>query len=161
MPSYDRRAALVVVDVQNDFADPHGSLAVPGGEAIIEEVNAQVALARAGGSPVVYTQDWHPPQTPHFSAQGGLWPAHCVRETWGAAMHPRLVITGETVRKGEDGSDGYSAFTARDPVSGDTDATDLDRMLRVAGVERIVVVGLATDYCIVETACDARMLTGV
>jgi nicotinamidase/pyrazinamidase len=158
VPTYDPRTALLVVDVQNDFADPAGSLYVPGGEDVIDEINAQVALARAAGAPVVLTQDWHPPQTPHFVTSGGIWPPHCVQDTWGAAFHPTLVADGEVVRKGADGGDGYSAFSVRDPTSGATASTPLDRILRDAGVERVVVVGLATDYCVVESACDARML---
>jgi nicotinamidase/pyrazinamidase len=156
--SYDRRTALLVVDVQNDFADERGSLAVPGGSRIVPEVNAQVALARAADAPIFYSQDWHPPETPHFITSGGPWPVHCVRDTWGAAFHPDLEVAGPTVRKGEDGGDGYSAFSVRDPASGEATATVLDRWLRDAGIERLVVGGLATDYCVVETTCDARML---
>jgi nicotinamidase/pyrazinamidase len=156
--SYDSRTALVVVDVQNDFADPHGSLAVAEATGIIPEVNAQVALAEAGGALVVYTADRHPPSTPHFAQDGGAWPVHCVAGTWGAELHRDLVVHGTVVAKGEDGGDGYSAFSVRDPASGDTTATAMDALLRGRGVERLVVVGLATDYCVVETACDARML---
>jgi nicotinamidase/pyrazinamidase len=158
VPGYDPRTALVVVDVQNDFADARGNLAVPGGAGVVPEVNAQIALARAAGSPVFFTQDWHPPVTPHFASSGGPWPDHCVRDTWGAELHPDLVVAGSVVRKGEDGGDGYSAFSVRDAVTGEGTATLLDGALRDAGVERIVVVGLATDYCVVETVCDARML---
>jgi nicotinamidase/pyrazinamidase len=158
VPTYDPKTALVVVDVQNDFVDPAGGLAVPGAEAVIDEVNAQVALARAGDASVIYTQDWHPPTTPHFAKDGGIWPVHCVMDTWGSAFHPGLVVQGDTIHKGVDGGDGYSAFSVRDPTSGDTSATELDGMLRRAGVERIVIAGVATDYCVVETACDARML---
>jgi len=158
VPSYDRRTALLVVDVQNDFADPSGSLSVAGAETIIGEINAQIALATAAGATVILTQDWHPPETPHFAKDGGIWPTHCVRETWGAALYPALRADGRVLRKGEDGSDGYSAFSVRDPGSGEIAATVLDQLLRDAGIEKIVVVGLATDYCVVETACDARML---
>jgi len=156
--SYDPRTALIVVDVQNDFADHAGSLYVPGGERVIDDVNAEIARARAAGAPVLYTQDWHPSSTAHFAKDGGIWPAHCVEDTWGAAFHPGLVIDGEVVRKGREGGDGYSGFSVRDPLSGDVTATVLDELLRSGGVERVVVVGLATDYCVVETACDARML---
>jgi nicotinamidase/pyrazinamidase len=156
--AYDPRTALVVVDVQNDFADPQGSLYVPRGHEIVEEVNAEIARAQAAGADVVYTQDWHPPDTPHFAKDGGIWPVHCVEHTWGAAMHPGLVVDGSVVRKGHEGGDGYSGFSVRDPLSGDVTATILDELLRGRGVERIVVVGLATDYCVVETVCDARML---
>jgi nicotinamidase/pyrazinamidase len=158
VPRYDPRTALVVVDVQNDFADPDGSLSVAGAGRVVEEANAQIAQAVAAGAPVFYTQDWHPPTTPHFAKDGGTWPVHCVADRWGAALHPGLLVQGTVLRKGEDGSDAYSGFTARDPASGETSPTPLDDLLRAAGAERIVVVGLATDYCVVETVCDARML---
>ena len=73
---------------------PQGSLYVPGGDVIVDEVNAEVARAQAAGAHVVYTQDWHPPATPHFVTDGGIWPVHCVEDTWGAAFHPRLVVDG-------------------------------------------------------------------
>jgi nicotinamidase/pyrazinamidase len=82
----DESVGLVVVDVQNDFADPGGSLYVDGGETIIPLVNRLVESAEAAGAFVVYTQDWHPPVTPHFQTQGGVWPVHCVRDTWGPSF---------------------------------------------------------------------------
>src|SRR5450759_192419 len=87
-PEYDTTTALIVVDVQNDFADPTGNLSVAGGDAIVPYVNGQIAAALAGGAFVAYTQDWHPPSTPHFAKDGGPWPVHCVAGTWGAAFHP-------------------------------------------------------------------------
>ena len=84
------KAALIVVDVQNDFADPKGSLYVKGGEMVVPVINEQVEAARAAGALVVYTQDWHPTSTPHFQKDGGIWPVHCVKETWGAELHPDL-----------------------------------------------------------------------
>lgn len=153
--AYDTATALVVVDVQNDFADPAGSLYVRGAEQVIDAVNAQVSAARTAGAPVVYTQDWHPPDTPHFDKDGGVWPVHCVRDTWGAALHPRLTVAGERVRKGTAGEDGYSGFHTRDPVAGTEQSTGLAELLRDRHVERVVVVGLATDYCVKATALDA------
>jgi nicotinamidase/pyrazinamidase len=155
---YDARTALVVVDVQNDFTDPEGGLAVADAEAILPEVNARVASCRAAGGLVVYTQDWHPERTPHFDTDGGPWPVHCVRDTWGAALHPGLVVEGPTVRKGVDGGDGYSGFSVRDPVSGDVSRTELGGLLEEHGVERVVVVGLAGDVCVAATAEDAAAL---
>ena len=87
---YDTRTALIVVDVQNDFADPEGSLSVTGGADAIPFINSEIIEARAGGAFVVYTQDWHPADTPHFAKDGGIWPVHCVGGTWGAALHPDL-----------------------------------------------------------------------
>jgi nicotinamidase/pyrazinamidase len=155
---YDERTALVVVDVQNDFADPEGSLAVAGGEAVVPVVNEEAARAKAAGGFVVATQDWHPPDTPHFEKDGGIWPVHCVENTWGAELHPALRVDGPVVRKGTGGEDGYSGFTVRDPRSGETVPTELAELLRERGIERVVVAGLATDYCVKETALDAVRL---
>ena len=158
MPAYDQKTALVVVDVQNDFADRKGNLYVTGGEQVIPLINQEVDLATAADAFVVYTQDWHPPATPHFQKDGGIWPVHCVGATWGAALHPALRVEGPLVRKGSEGGDGYSGFTVRDPSSGETTPTSLDELIREHGVERLVICGLATDYCVVETVVDARML---
>lgn len=158
MISYDPATALIVVDVQNDFADPGGSLYVRGGEDVIDVVNAEIERARAAGAPVFYTQDWHPASTPHFAKDGGTWPVHCVAGSWGAEFHPRLVVAGEVVRKGTGGEDGYSGFTQRDPTSGEEGPTGLEALLRDAQVQRVVVVGLATDYCVRATALDAVRL---
>ena len=147
--------ALVVVDVQNDFADPSGSLHVAGGADIVEPVNALVRVAELSGASVVYTQDWHPEQTPHFVDDGGVWPRHCVRNTWGAELHPDLVVDGPVVRKGTNGEDGYSGFTMRDPTTGSTMPTELQGLLEERGVERTIVVGLALDVCVKATALDA------
>ncbi len=153
--AYDSATALVIIDLQNDFASPGGSLRVPGAEQVVEEVNQQIAVARAAGAHVLYTQDWHPAHTPHFEPDGGSWPVHCVGETWGAAFHPDLIVSGEVVRKGAGMEDGYSGFTVRDHESGDESATLLEELLRDRGVDRVIVVGLATDYCVKATALDA------
>jgi len=157
MQRYGPSSALIVVDVQNDFADPAGSLSVAGGAAIIPTINREIEAAREGGAIVVATQDWHPPVTPHFAKDGGIWPVHCVADTWGAELHPDLALPGDAprVRKGVNGEDGYSGFTTRDPVTGETARTELDGLLKKAGVNRVTVVGLATDYCINATALDA------
>jgi len=162
---YDAGTALLAVDVQNDFADPAGGLAVAGAEAILPVLNAEIAAARAAGAFVAYTQDWHPPATPHFARDGGTWPVHCVGGTWGAELHPGLVAdAGPSVRKGTNGEDGYSGFTMRDPLTGATVPTELDGLLRSRGIRRIVIGGLATDYCVRATVLDALALgyeTGV
>ena len=154
----DRQAALLVVDVQNDFADPAGSLSVRGGAEIVPRIDREIEAACADGRPVFYTQDWHPESTPHFRKDGGIWPVHCVADTWGADLHPDLIVDGPVVRKGTDGSDGYSGFTTRDPRSGEPSVTPLDAMLREAGVTKVVICGLATDYCVLETVLDACRL---
>jgi nicotinamidase/pyrazinamidase len=157
---YGPHTALLVVDVQNDFADAAGSLFVPGGDRALRAVNDQVRAAIEGGAVVVYTQDWHPPSTPHFQKDGGIWPVHCVADTWGADFHPALdVVTGApVVRKGVAGEDGYSAFSVREPTTGEQAPTDLHGLLADRGVEAVVVVGLATDYCVKETVLDAVRL---
>ena len=152
---YDSRSSLIVVDVQNDFADPAGSLSVSGAASIVPTINAEI---------VVYTQDWHPESTPHFARDGGIWPVHCVAGTWGAELHPALVVDGPRVRKGANGEDGYSGFAMRDPVSGETTPTELEGLLRERNIGRVAVCGLATDYCVKATALDAARLgfeTGV
>jgi nicotinamidase/pyrazinamidase len=158
VPRYEPTTALLVVDVQNDFADPAGSLSVRGGAEVVPIINAEIEHAVAGGALVVHTQDWHPASTPHFAKDGGIWPVHCVQETWGAAFHPHLVVGDVVVRKGANGEDGYSGFTMRDPTTGLTVPTALRGLLRDAGVKSVVIVGLATDYCVKATALDAQAL---
>jgi nicotinamidase/pyrazinamidase len=154
---YDSTAALLVVDVQNDFVSPSGSLYVRDGEDIIDFVNEQIELARQQGAHLVYTQDWHPESTPHFEKDGGIWPVHCVGGTAGAEFHPELRVEQDAVliRKGVGGEDGYSGFNIRDPETGEVTSTGLARELRDRGVERVMVVGLALDYCVKETALDS------
>ncbi len=160
MTDYRPGVALIVVDVQNDFADPAGSLYVPAGEQVVGIVNGQIAEARAAGAHVVLTQDWHPEHTPHFAQDGGIWPVHCVRDTWGAAFHPDLVVPDDApvIRKGTNGEDGYSAFTMRDPATSEVIPTALDPLLKEAAVDEVIVIGLATDYCIKATVLDALEL---
>ncbi len=156
MATYDPTTALIVVDVQNDFADPGGSLYVRGGEQTVPFINAEIGRAQQAGARIFYTQDWHPESTPHFQKDGGIWPVHCVGGTWGAQLHPGLSVGGPVVHKGSNGEDGYSGFTMRDPVSGATVPTELGDMLGAAAVTHIVMCGLATDYCVKSTVLDAR-----
>jgi nicotinamidase/pyrazinamidase len=158
MTGYDASTALIVVDVQNDFADPAGSLYVTGGGGVVRRISDEVRLAADNGALVVYTQDWHPPSTPHFAKDGGVWPVHCVAGTWGAELHPELVVAGPAVRKGSNGEDGYSGFTMRDPASGEERPTELEPILHERGLSRVVVCGLATDYCVRATVMDACRL---
>ena len=152
---YDTTTALLVVDVQNDFADPSGNLYVPGGDEAIAFINDQISDAVRAGATIAYTQDWHPESTPHFEKDGGVWPVHCVADTFGAEFHPDLNVVDDAVfiKKGVDGEDGYSAFTVRDPVSGDESSTGLEDQLE--GITSVAVVGLALDVCVKESALDA------
>ncbi len=158
MIEYDPLTALIIVDVQNDFADPAGSLAVRDGAAVIPVLEAEIAAAREAGATIAYTQDWHPEHTPHFAQDGGVWPVHCVQETWGASLHRALTVAGPVVRKGHNGEDGYSGFTMREPASGETVPTALEGILREHAIGRVVIGGLATDYCVRWTGLDALRL---
>jgi nicotinamidase/pyrazinamidase len=137
--------ALVIVDFQNDFC-PGGALAVPGGDAIAGRLNE---LAGSGEFDlVVATRDWHPRDHGSFAEQGGPWPAHCVAGTPGAELHRALDPTPIEViiDKGQDpATEGYSGF----------EGTDLAAVLRGREVDHVTVVGLATDYCVRNTALDA------
>jgi len=154
-PEYVDGTALLVVDVQNDFADPKGSLYVQGGEQVVPIINREIDRARAAGVPVVYTKDWHPPETPHFAKFGGKWPVHCVRETWGAELHPDLEVAGDVVLKATGEEDGYSGFSVEHLPTGERRDTGLEQLLRDRGVRHVVIAGLATDYCVKETGLDA------
>ena len=158
MIDYDRTTALIVTDIQNDFADPAGGLAVHGGANLVPIINGEIAMARSAGSSVVLTQDWHPESTAHFAKDGGIWPVHCVGGSWGAEFHPALSVMGPSVHKGANGEDGYSGFTMKDPTTGEAMPTELEGLLRERGIEKVVIVGLATDYCVSSTALDAARL---
>ncbi len=138
--------ALLVVDVQHDFL-PGGALGVPGGDRVLEPIARLLGAAREGGAAVYASRDWHPRDHVSFGARGGPWPVHCVANTTGAEIHPGLPLDGATVLdKGTDADlEAYSAF----------DGTDLLERLRDTDVERVVVCGLATDYCVRATALDA------
>lgn len=154
---WDDETALLVVDLQNDFAHSDGSLYVRGGETIVPLVNRLLERAQAGDSTIVYSKDWHPEATPHFAKYGGTWPEHCRRGTWGAELVPELTVATPAVfvHKGTGGEDGYSAFTVRDPVGGERRRTGLDEILKRLGIVRLVITGIATDYCVRYTALDA------
>jgi len=163
--SYTRRmaettptTALIVVDMQNDFGHPDGSLFVDGGDDIVGAINDEIDRTANAGGAVVLTQDWHPSSTPHFIDDGGVWPTHCVAGTWGAELVDGLDPNDRAstiVRKGTNGEDGYSAFSMREP-GGDVDIpTGLAGLLRERGTNRVVVVGLATDVCVAATALSA------
>ena len=156
--TFDPTAALVVVDMQHDFADPAGSLHVSGGEELLPGIVEQIEGTIAAGGLVVYTQDWHPEHTPHFAADGGIWPVHCVIGSPGAEFVPGLPVTGPVVRKGSGPEDGYSGFSVINLDTGVTAGTELSTILDENGIMAITVVGLAGDWCVKATAIDGVAL---
>ncbi len=147
------RIALVIVDVQNDFC-PGGALAVNDGDRVVPVLNDYARKVRRAGGDVFASRDWHPTDTMHFQAQGGPWPPHCVQNTHGAEFHPDLDLPADTViiTKGDDRRDhGYSAFDGTAP-----DGRRLAAALEADDVGRVLIGGLATDYCVLNTALDAR-----
>jgi len=146
----DKRKALIVVDVQNDFC-PGGSLPVAQGDEVVAPLNKLMKDFLDRGEPVYKTRDWHPAKTKHFQVYGGTWPIHCVQNTSGAEFHPDLIDDPRVtiISKGIDESaDGYSGF----------DGTNLGQLLRDEEVEEVWVGGLATDYCVKQTVLDAARL---
>ncbi len=161
-------AALIVIDVQNDFC-PGGALAVAEGDAVVPAINAMMADFAA----VVLTQDWHPADHASFAASHPgaapfsvtempygpqvLWPAHCVQGSPGAEFHPALDTDAADLilRKGfRPAIDSYSAFFENDR----TTPTGLEAYLRSRGAARLVLAGLATDFCVAWSALDAARL---
>ena len=142
----EKRRALIVVDVQNDFC-PGGALAVAHGDEVVAPLNKLIAEFLERGAPVIKTRDWHPATTKHFAAYGGTWPVHCVQGTKGAEFHPELSDDAriQILSKGLGDENSYSAF----------DRTDLASQLHKRGVEEVWVGGLATDYCVKNTVLDA------
>ena len=143
----DQGDALIIVDVQNDFL-PGGALEVPNSDMIIPVLNRYIVLFSKAGLPVVATRDWHPPDHCSFKNQGGLWPPHCVRGTKGAGFSPELELPENTIivsKATSVESDAYSGF----------EGTNLDKILREKGIERLFIGGLATDYCVLNTVKDA------
>lgn len=148
-----KEAALLIVDVQNDFC-PKGALAVPDGDRVVEPLNRVAGCFAAGGLPVLASRDWHPPVTGHFREFGGIWPPHCIQDSPGAAFHPALHLPEGTlvISKGSNPeSDSYSAFDGRS-----TDGSTLADVLADLHVRHLYVGGLATDYCVRSSVLDAR-----
>ena len=144
----EKKRALIVVDVQNDFC-PGGSLAVTHGDQVVAPLNKLMKEFLDRGEPVFKTRDWHPARTNHFKAYGGNWPVHCVQGTPGAEFHPDLLDDPRItiISKGiDETADGYSGF----------DGTNLAQILREEEVQEVFVGGLATDYCVKHTVLDAR-----
>jgi nicotinamidase/pyrazinamidase len=143
----DKPDALLIVDMQVDFL-PGGALGVAGGHEVVAPINHLIELYRAQGLPIFASRDWHPQDHCSFAAQGGPWPPHCVAGTPGAEFSADLALPDDAVviSKADTAAvDAYSAFAG----------TDLAVQLRARGVERVTVVGIATDYCVLNTVTDA------
>ena len=142
--------ALLITDIQNDFL-PGGALPVLGGNEIIPALNEYARLFEKAKAYVFASRDWHPPNHVSFKARGGPWPPHCLQNTEGAKFSPDLKLPGDTavISKAMDPErESYSVF----------DGTIFLDELRIRGVKRLFVGGLATDYCVVNTVLDARKL---
>lgn len=142
--------ALLIVDVQNDFL-PGGALGVPDGDRVLAPANRAIAAFRAHGLPVYASRDWHPANHCSFHAQGGPWPVHCVADSPGAAFAAALELPADATLV-------YKASRADEEAYSVFGGTGFEGMLRRAGVRRIFVGGLATDYCVLATVRDARLL---
>ena len=144
--------ALLIVDVQRDFC-AEGALAVPDGDRVIAPLNRMSRACAQVGRPVYVSRDWHPATSAHFAAHGGRWPVHCVANTPGARFHDDLVLPDDAViiTKGESPSaDGYSAFDGQTPSG-----VSFEHDLRQRRVTRLLVGGLATDYCVRQSVLDS------
>nr|WP_036228309.1 isochorismatase family protein [Massilia sp. JS1662] len=143
----DKQDALLIIDMQVDFL-PGGALGVTGGHEVVAPINHLIELYQAQDLPIFASRDWHPQDHCSFAAQGGPWPPHCVADTAGAAFAAELALPDDAIviSKADTAPvDAYSAFGG----------TDLAAQLRARGVERVTVVGLATDYCVLNTVTDA------
>jgi nicotinamidase/pyrazinamidase len=143
----DKPDALLIIDMQVDFL-PGGALGVAGGHEVVAPINHLIELYQAQGLPIFASRDWHPQDHCSFAAQGGPWPPHCVAGTPGAEFSADLALPDDAVviSKADTAAvDAYSAFAG----------TDLAVQLRARGVERVTVVGIATDYCVLNTVTDA------
>lgn len=139
--------ALIVVDVQRDFC-PGGALPVARGDEVVKPLNNMTRLFGEEGSPVIFTRDWHPRNHCSFREFGGIWPPHCIQHTRGAEFHQALRVPKKSIiinKATNPKRDAYSGFQG----------TELVEILMEGGVAEVFVGGLATDYCVKNTAIDA------
>jgi len=133
--------------VQRDFC-PGGALPVKDGDRVVPRLNGVIGAFTRASLPIFFTRDWHPRNHMSFKGHGGTWPPHCVKGTPGAGFHPKLRVPwgAVVISKGKQaGSEAYSGFQG----------TKLENRLKEAGVREVFLGGLATDYCVKETALDA------
>lgn len=145
----DRKSALIIVDVQNDFCQG-GALPVPNGDEVVPILNRYIEIFKRVGASIYATRDWHPVNHISFRTQGGIWPPHCVQNTTGAEFHPNLKLPLETrvISKADPDKEAYSGF----------EGTELGEELQKRGIEKVFIGGLATDYCVKNTVLDALKL---
>ena len=152
---HNQDVAFLAIDLQNDFGHPGGSLYVRFGDKLVDVFNETVE--NFNNHLIYWTRDYHPANHCSFKANGGMWPAHCVRGTWGAKLMDGLTLSydDEFIMKGTSSDvDSYSAFFDNDKKK----QTELDEILKVQGVKQLFVMGLATDYCVKFTVLDAVAL---
>jgi nicotinamidase/pyrazinamidase len=140
--------ALIIVDVQNDFC-PGGALPIESGGEVVPVLNRWIAAAVVKHVPIYASRDWHPVGHISFDQQGGPWPSHCIQDTEGARFHPELQLPGSVIKvtKGvRFDQDQNSVF----------DQTGLTYQLRMTGISRLWVGGLAEDVCVLASVLDAR-----
>ncbi|MFQ6125903.1 MAG: nicotinamidase [Candidatus Heimdallarchaeota archaeon] len=143
----DKKDVFIIVDVQRDFC-PEGALPVPDGDKVVPILNEYIKRFQKAGSPIYATRDWHPPNHTSFKPYGGIWPAHCIQNSEGAAFHPDLMLPEDVriVSKATNPSkEAYSGF----------DSLQFKEELEQKSIKRIFVGGLATDYCVKSTVLDA------
>ncbi|HEX2530109.1 MAG TPA: nicotinamidase [Burkholderiaceae bacterium] len=143
----EKSDALLVLDVQNDFL-PGGALAVRDGDEVVPILNEYIALFVAQGLPVYATRDWHPSNHCSFTERGGPWPPHCIAGTAGAGFPPTLNLPKNAIvvsKAMDPDKEAYSGF----------DHSDLAEQLQRAGIRRVFIGGLTTDYCVRESVRDA------
>ena len=145
-----RGDALVIVDAQNDFL-PGGALAVPHSDEILPIVNDYIAAFEKRRLPIYMTRDWHPPDHCSFKEYGGPWPTHCVAGTDGAAFSAELKLTAPATIVSKATTPDLECYS-------DFGTTNFEADLRVSGVSRLFIGGLATDYCVLSTVKDALAL---
>lgn len=144
--------ALLIVDIQNDFL-PGGSLGVREGDKVIPLINADIKAALAANIPIIASRDWHPDNHISFIPQGGKWPPHCVQNTFGAAFNDTLDLPTSAIIINKAFKKDAEAYSAWD---GETDTgQSLHEILQDLGVKRLIIGGLALDYCVKATAMDA------
>ncbi|MEO0257837.1 MAG: bifunctional nicotinamidase/pyrazinamidase [candidate division WOR-3 bacterium] len=144
---FRNKDALIIVDVQKDFC-PGGALAVPHGDEVVPVINNYIEIFKNHGGLIIATRDWHPENHSSFSEHGGIWPPHCIQNTEGAEFHDELKLPNDVIvisKADHPDKEAYSGF----------DGTNLEKVLRGHGIQRVFVAGLATDYCVKATVLDA------